>query len=346
MRSWHSFSRQALRHPGAQGETGLVLGCQGPDSSAMRHRRYARIWLQAPLPCALALLMASPAIQAIQAEEAGSGLAAEALPAHGEEADEVVNPWRRSLRLGLFLNQSAARNADSSRDGSIRSTEDAISYRLSLDGSLTWAEGANEVEQRLRLRYGRVKEEDSRWRTNSDEIRYDISGLHFLERPHFLYLSGRVQTSFEEPNGSSHLTPGLTFISAGYGQRHKDIFLPITDTFEVRAGLRAQHRWGRDLSSDEKDIDVGLEARIAYTNNLREGVDWRFEIESFAPFDDLGHMTTWAEIGIDLQISPWLVASLSARAYYETEPRKAESGFGYDSLSLRQEALVGFTWSL
>lgn len=287
------------------------------------------------------LLIAWPTLsigaQEAVAEAAEQPAAAEANP----------SPWRHSLKLGAFVNQTAAHNQETSRDPNIRSSSDAMSYRLSLDGGIDWIQGPNELQQTLRLRYGRVKEELSAWSTNSDEIRYDILGLHVLSEPHFLYVSGRVQTVFEEPAPESGaLTPGLAFISAGYGQRYKNIFLPTEDAFQATAGVRAQRRWGSRLSSKEKDVDVGFEARVKYENTIREGLEWRFEMESFAPFDDLGHLTTWSEIGLDVQLTDLIIASMSARAYYETKPKDSTSGSGYDRLSLRQEALIGITWTL
>lgn len=269
-------------------------------------------------------------------------------PANADAGAEVVSPWSHSLTLGAFLNQTAERNADSSRDSSIAGSSDSVSYRLSLNGSLTWAEGDDEVNQKLRLRYGRVKEDESPWRTNSDEIRYDVNYVRLLSEPHFVYTGGRAQTVFEEPGGSSSLTPGLAFFSAGYGQRHQNFLLPEEDAFEGKIGVRAQRRWGRTYTASEKEVDIGLEVRLEYSNTIREGIAWNLEVESFAPFDDLGHITTWAEIGLSVNVTDYVIATLGARLYYETAPDNANTspGDGYDSLSLRQEALIGLSWSL
>ena len=171
--------------------------------------------------------------------------------------------------------------------------------------------------------------------------------MYAWKEPHFAYFGGRLQTVFEEPDpGSDLFTPGLVFISGGYGQRHKNIFLQESDIIEAKAGIRAQRRWGDDLSSDEREVKVGLEARLKYENTIREGIVWHLEAETFAPFDDMGHITTWAEIGLEIEITKWIIANFSARAYYETKPDSATTGRGYDELSLRQEALIGLSWSL
>ncbi|TVR13019.1 MAG: DUF481 domain-containing protein [Planctomycetota bacterium] len=281
----------------------------------------------------------------------------DALNAAPEENEAIAeaNPWSYNLRLGAFLNQVATRRAGSSRDSTIASTTEAISYRLSLTGDLTWEEGPNELRQELRLRYGRSKEADRSWITNRDEIRYDITGFRFLDEPRiqFAYVSGRAQTVFEGPDdnpnrGNRNLDPGSAFIAIGYGQRHKDIWLPESDRVEARVGVRAQRRWGRDLSSDETEVDIGIEAIFDYRNQLREDIEWSFYAESFAPFDDLGHITTWAELSLDFQINTWVTANMGVRIYYETDPKDADRfpGDGYNSMSIRQEALIGITYTL
>ena len=76
----------------------------------------------------------------------------EETPSEDEGPSESSSPWERSLKLGAFLNQSAAVNEEDSRDGTINSTSDRISYRLSLDGELNWKEGPYELQQELSLR--------------------------------------------------------------------------------------------------------------------------------------------------------------------------------------------------
>lgn len=156
-----------------------------------------------------------------------------------------------------------------------------------------------------------------------------------------------METVFEEPEpDDGSFSPGTTSVSVGYGQRHEQIFLDESDTLEAKIGIRVQRRWGNHLAESERDIHTGVELRVRYDNTIKDGIEWYLEAETFAPFDDLGHLTNWAEIGIDIAITDWITASLSARAYYETRPDDVTTGDGYDELSMRQTALIGLTWTL
>ncbi len=292
------------------------------------------------------------------------------------EDGDTPHPWSHALKAGAYLGQTASGGADTSRDPTITDTVDTMSYRLALDGSLTWWKAPHEVQHELRLRFGRTREEDRAWTENEDLIRYDLTGLHFLwgGQRDLLYAAGRIESVFtgerEEvlvvhplvrpeldrllgPHADAvpdtrerdprFFSPGLAHLASGVGQRYRDLLLPTADKLEWRLGVRAQKRWGTTLTSSERDLAIGCEAVLTYENQIRENTDWFIHAESFAPFNDIAHITSWAEAGLDIALHTYINLRISGRCYYESHPEEIgpRPNDGYDELSWRQEALIG-----
>ena len=264
------------------------------------------------------------------------------------EEEGPTGPWSYSVSLGAFASNTASNNSAESRDPGISGSEDNYAYRIHVDASAAWSEGNHSVEQLLELRYGRSRNEGESWTEDSDEISYDASYNYALTDPHFIYAGWGADSQFTGPEPDEEpLDPLVAFISSGYGQTYSDLF-PDTDKLLWRAGLRVQKRWGRGLSDEEREAQLGPEARIRYERTqFEEQLKWYVQYDIFGDFADLAHISHTFDAGLNLAVTDFISVKLTLKAYYESEPDDADDdSTGYDELSWKQESLVGITYEL
>jgi len=265
-----------------------------------------------------------------------------------EDAEEIeAGDWIREIKLGAFFTNVSSQNAGASKDPSISGSHESTALLLTFDGKLDYIIDLNDrIDQTLLLRYGRLKQDRSDWIENSDLIDYDGSYKHLLAKPHFVYLAWGAETVFTGPEPEEHaFDPILAKVSTGYGQLYTNL-LPLTDRLELRVGVRAQRRFGRLLTSQEEETEVGPEAFARYERKQTSALFYFVQYEAFSEFSDLGHVSHLVTAGLDLLLAPYLTLRLAGRGYYESEPEDAVSGVGYDEFSYRQETLLGLIWTL
>jgi hypothetical protein len=264
-------------------------------------------------------------------------------------AADAVPTVSWDLRLGAFLQNVASRNAETSRDPSISGTQDSLSYQMSGEGTLVWQEARDRLEQRLIADYGQLKATDEgTWQESADRLFYSVTYERSIGQPQFLYLNGQADSVFSGRDPDNRpLDPLIVKLSTGYGQRHEDL-LPLDDTLLWRLGVYIHRRWDRLDVDDQEGNAAGPEVLLRYERTQSLDVSYFGQIEAFSEFDDPGHATSAAEIGIDVKIGALLTVVVKARAYYEAEPEEARhrTGDGYDAWSMKEEALLGLLWNI
>jgi hypothetical protein len=311
---------------------------------------------------------------------AGVTVAAEpsVVPPTAAAADAAPGPWTWKGDLGAFFQNTAAGNAENSRDTVINGTGSSLNYLLKGEGELLWKRDIHELKQAALAAYGRTRDSDGSWTENRDEVWYEITLYQMWTPIHFTYESGKVESMFSGPDETRTLidpdllplygqllgpswssawentyiedgdpfNTGLVKASAGYGQRHTDLLLPEKDKLEAKVGVRVQKRWGPQFTPEEKESKVGLEWSLLYENQLRKEIFWSFLYEGFAPFDDLGNISNLFQAKLKIDVTTYVAVELTARAYYETTPDgvKNQTEDGYDEWSWRQESLIGLTY--
>lgn len=278
-------------------------------------------------------------------------LSASLLAAAVAAADAVPTPSAVSwdLRLGAFLQNVASRNAETSRDPAISGTQDSLSYQVSGEGTLVWQEAKDRLEQKLIADYGQLKATDEgTWQESADRLFYSVTYERSIGQPQFLYLNGQADSVFSGRDPDNRpLDPFIAKLSTGYGQRRED-FLPLSDTLLWRLGVYVHKRWDRQAIVNRDENATGPEALLRYERTQSLDVSYFAQVEAFSEFNDRGHVTSTAEIGIDVKVGALLTVVVKARAYYEAEPEEARqrSGDGYDAWSMKEEALLGLLWNI
>jgi opacity protein-like surface antigen len=263
--------------------------------------------------------------------------------------------WSHEGRLAALLSDVSTSHADTSRDATIAGTSEAFSWKLSGTGRLLWKGGPNEVQQDLKLEYGRRKEDNRPWEESADEIRYDGVYRRVLAEPHFVYTGWGLETVFNGPEPKRDpLDPGRYWGNAGYGQRHQNVLFADQDRVEGRVGVRAQQRWGDALTDTEKEWEIGPDwfgryeatlAQIAVAGAETGAIKGFVQYEGWSEFDDLGHTSHLLTLGVFVQFSKYLTLDINYRGYYEAQPDDAAPGaIGYDEWSARREVLAGVTY--
>lgn len=283
-----------------------------------------------------AALLAAPVLL-IAAEGEGAPVAAEAPSAR----------WTNHGKIGAYGSSVLTSNADTSRDTSISGATETFSYRLQGEAGLDFKDGKHTLEQDLSGKFGRKKDEDRPWIENTDEIRYDGVYRYEFLKPHFGFGSWGWESVFTGPEPEEDaFTPGLLKVATGYGQLHEN-FWDKAAKFEGRVGVAGRQRYGKDLSDEEKEFEIGLELFLRIEHTLDDRLTWHAQYEAFSEFEDPGHLTNLLTAGLSVQLAKYLTAELGLRAYLETRPEDVDEveDDGYDELSVRQDTLLGLTYS-
>ncbi|MBA3938866.1 MAG: DUF481 domain-containing protein, partial [Planctomycetes bacterium] len=276
-----------------------------------------------------------------------------AVPPHPQDAGAIQPPpplpatppaaraWTTKGRFGAFVSDThAGGDSSQSPDPTIRGTTNTAHWLLTFDGALDWRGAVESVDQSLIAKYGRAKQSEAPWTTSTDELRYDGVYRRDIDKPLFLYGGWGLQTLFEGP-----LDPFQAHASTGVGQLFEDL-LPIHDKLEWRLGVRAQRTWGKDLPEGSGDYTVGPEAYLRYERQVSKDLRFFVQSEAYDEFRDLGHVTSLTSAGLQAQVSRYITAEINLRAYYEARPRRVSgAGVGYSEWFVRQDALVGLTYS-
>lgn len=290
---------------------------------------------------AAALLVGTAALGAVEIPLAEPG---------GPEAPPLPPAgWATSGRIGVFTSNIATANADTSRDPEVRSSAPSTSFMGTFDGTLWWrSEGSGEIEQRLQARYGRSRTGGADWVETSDFLEYDGIYRHRYQPRKALYGLLTATSAFTGPEPwRDPLDPLQAAASAGHSWLHENL-MPLSDRLEVRAGVRAQKRWGRGLGDFAREVEVGPEAYLRYERQQFAELSWWAQAELFTEFDDPAHLESLGTAGLNLQLTRLISVDLRLRAYYERHPSDLPADaveLGYDELGLRQETLIGLNVS-
>lgn len=251
-----------------------------------------------------------------------------------------------SGKIGAFGSSVVTSNADSSRDPSISGTTETVAYRLSLEAGVEYRNGKHSVEHDLLAKYGRKKDQNTDWVEDTDEVRYDGVYRYAFSKPHYAFASWGWESVFTGPEPEADpFQPGLVKGAAGYGQLYEN-FWAKSSKLDARIGVGARKRYGRILSARDTEVETGIELFVRHERILDERLRYFLQYEAFSEFADLAHITNLVTAGLTLQLYAHLTVELGLRAFYETEPEDAVSGSsGYDELGLRQDTLVGLTYT-
>ena len=271
------------------------------------------------------------------------------------EGPTTPEGWSHSGRLAALLSDIGTTHADTSRDATIAGTSESISWKLAGSGRLMWKAGSNEVQQDLKLEFGKQKQEPLGWRENADEVRYDGIYRRVLSIPHFVYTGWGAETVFTGPEPERDpFEPGRGWSSVGYGQKYENILLDDNDRLEGRIGVRGSKRWGKTLTENERELETGPEWFGRYEATIGKlmiagaesgAIKGYLQYEGWSEFDDMGHVTHLLTSGLFVQFTKYLTLDVGYRGYFESAPEDAAPGaIGYDQWSARREVLIGATY--
>ena len=270
-------------------------------------------------------------------------------PGGAEAAPAPPSGWASTGRLGVFTSNIATANADTSRDPEVRSSAPSASFMGTFDGTLWWrSEGADEVEQRLQIRYGRSRTGDADWVETSDFIEYDGVYRHRYQPRRAIYGSLTGTSAFTGPEPwEDPFDPIQAAAATGHSWLQENL-MPLSDRLEVRAGVRAQKSWGKGLEDFSREVEIGPEAFLRYERKQTAEISWWVQAELFTEFTDVEHAQGLGTAGLTLQLTRLISVDLRLRAYYEHHPSDLPARapeVGYDELGLRQETLIGLSVS-
>ncbi len=274
------------------------------------------------------------------------------LTLHAEDApatDPTPEPprWATTGKVGAFGSSVLTSNSDTSRDPSIAGASETLAYRLSLEAGLVFREGKHAVDHALVAKYGRKKDEDTPWLEDTDEVRYDGVYRHLFHQPHFGFASWGWESVFTGPEPERDpFTPGLLKASLGYGQLFED-FWSVKSKAEGRLGASVRKRYGDSLTSADKETETGLEVYLRLEHQRDARLRYFAQYEGFAEFEDIGHVINLITAGVTANLSQYLTLEVGLRAHYETRPddRTKAAGDGYNAWSVRQDTLLGLTYT-
>jgi hypothetical protein len=217
---------------------------------------------------------------------------------------------------------------------------------LNLELGLDYRRDKHSVDQDLLAKYGRKKDDGSDWVEDTDEVRYDGAYRYAFAKPHFSYGSWGWESVFTGPEPEADgFQPGLLKAAIGYGQLYEN-FWPKASKFEARVGVGVRKRYGRLLSDDDREVKAGIEVFIRHERVLDDRLRYFVQYELFSEFEDPAHLTNLVTAALTLQLYAHLTAEIGLRAYYETEPDDTAIGMnGYDELGVRQDTLLGLTYT-
>lgn len=267
-----------------------------------------------------------------------------------EGADQASGPvlgWLSEGRLGLFASNIATSNAANSLDPEISSSSDSTRFVTTFDGTLWWRlSRIDEVEQHLQVRYGRSRTGDAEWVETSDVIDYASVARHRYRPRRAGYAALVMNSAFTGPEPYKDLFDPLRgAVSLGHSWLYEDL-QPLTDRLELRLGVRAQKRWGKETADYARQIEVGPESYVRYQRKQTNELSWWVQGEVFTEFSDLTHVQGLGTAALTLTLSKPITIDLRLRSYYEHHPKDVpvdQSRVGYDHLGIRQESLIGVT---
>lgn len=254
--------------------------------------------------------------------------------------------WSTQGKLGAYASSVVTGGTSTSRDPTIATSNEALSWRVSFDFGLDWKQGKHSVDQDLLGKYARKKEADRSWTEDTDEVRYDGVYRYTFEAPHFAYGSWGWESVFTGPEPEENpFSPGLLKSGAGYGQRYERLFVDGLIA-EGRLGAAARRRYGSPYPHEQTEWETGLEAFARLEQKIVDRWSWFVQYEAFGEFEDLGHVTNLGTAGLTSHLTKYLVFELGLRAYYETRPDDVTKtpDDGYNSLSGRQDTLLGIVY--
>ncbi len=277
---------------------------------------------------------------------AGLIFAEDAVPIPPAAPTPPPSNWEWKTKLGIFFQNTAAHNAETSRDTTISGTNDSLAYKLQGEGTLVWKEDKDRLEQKLEANYGQIKTKDQdEWQENADSIRYGITYERTLTKPQFTYTNGTAESVFtgKDPDNEP-FDPVTTKLSVGYGHRYEDL-LPEKDSLVWRVGVYVRKRWERDVPDYQTEVETGPEWYVRYERTQTEDIRYFAQYDGYSEFSDMGHVTNLGQAGLSVRVAKLLTVELKGRAYYETRPvEAARTDEGYNQWSFREEALVGLVW--
>lgn len=275
------------------------------------------------------------------------GLLCIALLVAAEEPAPPPTAWTWSGRIGAFMQNTAGMHTTDSRDPSIAGTNDSLSYKFDGRFGAVWKQDRHRLEQTFEADYGRIRVEGrDDWQENADRLAYAITYEHALCDVRFLYGNGTAESVFTGPEPERKpLDPLIAKASAGYGHRYEGL-LPERDSLVLRTGIYARKRWESNAPEFQTDTIFGPEVFARYERRQSADVSYEVQTSAYGEFADPGHVTSMSQAGLNVRVTKLLTVEVKARAYYETRPEAADHGEpGYDRLSLRQEAMIGLTWT-
>ncbi len=293
-----------------------------------------------PLAVLTPLLLLSVASAAAE-EEAAPEAAADDEPDYG---------WDHDGRIGLFLNSILIDNAEQSRDPSIASTEQTVTWTATFDGALDWTAPHQALEQTLELKFGQQKQDEEEWFESNDLIEYDGVYKALFQRPRYAYGAWSLTSVFTGPEPREDpFDPLLVTASTGYGEQRSSR-VQIEDeprwSLDLRLGVRAQRRFSPTADSRDLEWEFGPEGLVRFQARPHADIGYKLRYEVFSEFGDLGHVTHLLTASATIALTAYIDIDLDLRAYYEGEPEDApnEAG-GYNELAVRQETLIGIVYS-
>jgi hypothetical protein len=253
--------------------------------------------------------------------------------------------WSHQFRSGMYFNSVYISDESASApDPTIRGSSSSLSYRGIFEGALAWRSETSALDQKLRLAYGQVRQEDASWLENADEIRYDGVYRRDISKPTFVYRSWGLETVFTSaPPDEDFADPIRVHAGWGIGQLYKDLFA-ADDALEWRLGVRVQKAWGDQLAPHQDDLTFGPEALLRYEREIDEFRTFFAMYEGWSEFEDLSHVTNLVTAGVNVRFSTYLTIELALRMYYESRPEDlAPDTPGYSRWHIRQDTLIGAT---
>ena len=112
-------------------------------------------------------------------------------------------------------------------------------------------------------------------------------------------------------------------------------------SFDVRSGLRAQRTFGHGLGEEGREFRTGVELVSRWEMRYDDRAEFWLQYEGFARIDDPEGHRNLLTGRFDYRLNGLISLSLSLRAYYQGAGNDDDGTTGTDTLSMRQDALVG-----
>lgn len=255
--------------------------------------------------------------------------------------------WATTGKVGAFGSSVITSNSETSRDPSINGASETLAYRLSLEAGLIFREGKHAADHALLAKFGRKKDEGLPWTEDTDEVRYDGVYRYQFHQPHFTFASWGWESVFTGPDPDNDpFTPGLTKATVGYGQLYENFWAKASKA-EGRIGASVRKRYGSSLPDNDRETETGIEVYLRLEHQRDDSLRYFAQYEGFSEFDDLAHIVNVFTAGVTANLAKYLTLEVGLRAFYETRPddRAEVAGDGYSEWSIRQDTLIGLTYT-